>query len=82
MLLAPHILLASNPNGTALGGPLGAIGAIGLVALALWAVLARWQSVVPEPLVRSARDGQELQTSLRAAGVPARRIHREHFDWR
>jgi len=59
VLLAPHILLASNPNGTALGGPLGAIGAIGLVALALWAILPRWQSVVPEPLrglVVAARD--------------------------
>ena len=27
----PHVLLSSNPDGTALGGPLGAIGAIGLV---------------------------------------------------
>ena len=31
VLLAPHVLLSSNPDGTALGGPLGAIGAIGLV---------------------------------------------------
>src|SRR3954470_22372710 len=49
-LLAPHILLAKSPDGTALGGPLGAIGAIGLVALAIWAILPRWQSVVPEVL--------------------------------
>ncbi len=59
VLLAPHILLSSSPNGTALGGPLGAIGAIGLVALALWAILPRWQSVVPGPfrgLILAARD--------------------------
>jgi predicted ferric reductase len=59
VLLAPHVLLSSNPNGTALGGPLGAIGAIGMVALALWAILPRWQSVVPVPLrglVLAARD--------------------------
>ena len=51
-LLLPHIVLSSNPNGTALGGPLGAIGAIGLVALVVWAILPRWQSVVPAPLRR------------------------------
>ena len=59
VLLAPHVLLASSPDGTALGGPLGVIGAIGLVALALWAILPRWQSVVPAPLrglVLAARD--------------------------
>src|SRR5258708_35971628 len=43
VLLAPHILLSSNPNGTALGGPLGAIGAIGMVTLALWAIVPRWR---------------------------------------
>jgi predicted ferric reductase len=59
VLLAPHILLSSNPDGTALGGPLGAIGAIGMVSLAVWAILPRWQSVVPAPLrglVLAARD--------------------------
>jgi len=59
VLLAPHILLSSNPNGTALGGPLGAIGAIGMVALAVWAILPRWQSIAPVPLrglVLAARD--------------------------
>lgn len=59
VLLAPHILLSSNPNGTALGGPLGAIGAIGMVALAVWAILPRWQSVAPvalRGLVLGARD--------------------------
>ena len=58
-LLAPHVLLSSSPHGTALGGPLGAIGAIGLVALALWAILPRWQSVVPRllrgPVLRVTR---------------------------
>ena len=54
-LLLPHILLSSNPNGTALGGPLGAIGLIGLVALVVWAILPRWQSVVPGPLRRPIR---------------------------
>jgi hypothetical protein len=48
VLLGPHILLASNPKGgSGLGGPLGAIGAIGMVALALWAIIPRWQFVVP-----------------------------------
>ncbi|MEA2154633.1 MAG: hypothetical protein QOE11_773, partial [Solirubrobacteraceae bacterium] len=45
--------------GTALGGPLGAIGAIGMVALAVWAILPRWQSVAPvalRGLVLGARD--------------------------
>jgi predicted ferric reductase len=59
VLLAPHLLLSANPHCTALGGPLGAIGAIGMVALALWAILPRWQSVVPAPLrglVLAARD--------------------------
>jgi predicted ferric reductase len=50
VLLAPHVLMASSPHGTTVGVPLGAIGAIGLVALAVWAILPRWQSVVPRPL--------------------------------
>lgn len=64
LLLAPHLLLSSNPNGTALGGPLGAIGAIGMIALALWAILPRWQSVVPAPLrsaVLAARDAPVIR---------------------
>ena len=59
VLLAPHILLSANPDGTAFGGPLGVIGVVGMVALALWAILPRWQSVVPRPLrglVLAARD--------------------------
>jgi predicted ferric reductase len=71
ILLAPHILLSSSPNGTALGGPLGAIGAIGLAALALWAILPRWQSVVPSPLrglVRASRDAPLVRDIRRILG--------------
>ncbi len=71
VLLAPHILLSSNPNGTALGGPLGAIGAIGMVALAVWAILPRWQSVVPGPLrglVVAARDAPLVRDVRRIFG--------------
>jgi predicted ferric reductase len=70
-LLAPHILLSANPVGTARGGPLGAIGAIGLVALALWAILPRWQSVVPRPLRRlviAARDAPVARDVRRVFG--------------
>jgi len=59
VLVLPHILLAANPNGTTLGGPLGIIGAVGMAALAVWAILPRWRSVVPSPLrgvVVAARD--------------------------
>ncbi|MDX6701227.1 MAG: hypothetical protein QOF26_1453, partial [Baekduia sp.] len=59
VLLLPHILLSSNPHGTALGGPLAIIGAVGMVALATWAILPRWRSVIPRPLrglVVAARD--------------------------
>src|SRR3954454_21441874 len=38
VLLAPHVLMSTSPQGTLLGGPLGAIGAIGLVSLATWAI--------------------------------------------
>jgi predicted ferric reductase len=77
VLLAPHVLLSSNPNGTALGGPLGAIGAIGLVALALWAILPRWRSVVPAPL-------RGLVVALRGAPVvrDVRRIFGGYERWR
>ena len=71
VLLAPHILLSSSPDGTAYGGPLGAIGAIGLVALAVWAILPRWQSVVPKPLrglVIAARDAPGVREFRRLFG--------------
>src|SRR5664279_2123985 len=50
VLLAAHIPLSSSPIHSRWGGPLGAIGALGMVGLALWAILPRWQSVVPRPL--------------------------------
>ena len=71
VLLAPHVLLASNPDSTALGGPLGVIGAIGLVALALWAILPRWQSVAPAPLrglVLASRDAPIVRDVRRTLG--------------
>jgi predicted ferric reductase len=71
VLLAPHILLSSNPNGTALGGPLGIVSAIGMVTLALWAVLPRWRSVVPAPLRRfvlAARDAPGVRDVRRIFG--------------
>src|SRR4051812_10508996 len=71
VLLAPHILMAAGPDGTALGGPLGAIGAIGLVALAAWAILPRWRSVVPGPLrglVIAARDARVIRDARTVLG--------------
>ena len=71
ILLAPHILLSSSPHGTTLGGPLGAIGAIGLVALVVWAILPRWQSVVPAPfrgLIRAAHDAPGVREIRRIFG--------------
>jgi len=58
-LLAPHVLMSSNPDGTVLGAPLGVVGLLGMLALVLWAILPRWRSVVPRPLrglVVAARD--------------------------
>lgn len=71
ILLAPHILLSSSPHGTSLGGPLGAVGAIGLTALAVWAILPRWQSVAPSPLrgvVRAWRDRPVVREVRRVFG--------------
>jgi predicted ferric reductase len=71
ILLAPHILLSSSPHGTSLGGPLGAVGAIGLAALAVWAILPRWQSVAPSPLrglVRAWRDVPVVRDVRRVFG--------------
>ena len=71
ILLAPHILLSSSPHGTTLGGPLGAIGAIGLVALVVWAILPRWQSVVPAPfrgVIRAAHDAPGVREVRRILG--------------
>lgn len=77
VLLLPHVLMAASPEGTALGGPLGAIGAIGMVALALWAILPRWQSVVPAPLrgaVVALRDAPGV--------VEVRRLFGGYERWR
>lgn len=50
VLLVAHIPLSSSPIHSRWGGQLGAIGAWGMVGLALWAILPRWQSVVPRQL--------------------------------
>ncbi len=71
ILLAPHILLSSSPHGTTLGGPLGAIGAIGLVTLVVWAIVPRWQSVVPARLrgvIRTAHDAPGVRHARRILG--------------
>lgn len=71
VLLLPHILLSANPAGAALGGPLGLIGAVGMVALALWAILPRWRTVVPAPLrglVVAARDAPGIGEVRRLFG--------------
>ena len=70
LLLAPHIALAAGP-GSAAGGPLAAISALGLVGLASWAILPRWQSVVPRPLrglVLAARDAPLIRDARRVFG--------------
>jgi len=71
VLLAPHALLSSNRHSTTLGVPLAVIGAIGLVALAVWAILPRWRSVVPAPLralVIAARDAPGVRDVRRIFG--------------
>jgi predicted ferric reductase len=55
VLLAAHIPLSSSPIHSRWGGQLGAVGAWGMVGLALWAILPRWQSVVPGPLRGSVK---------------------------
>jgi predicted ferric reductase len=58
-LVLVHLALSKNPNPSSIGPGLGVIGLLGLWALAAWAILPRWQSVVPRALrgiVRAARD--------------------------
>jgi predicted ferric reductase len=71
VLLLPHVLMAANPNRTALGGPLAVVGAVGMVALAVWAILPRWRAVVPVPLrglVIAARDAPLVRDVRRLFG--------------
>jgi predicted ferric reductase len=71
LLLVPHVMLSSNPGGAGLGGPLGAIGLTGLIALAVWAVLPRWQAFVPPPLRRpivAVRDAMPVRKLSRLLG--------------
>lgn len=60
VLLVPHLFLSSSREGTALGGPLGVVGLIGLAGLAAWAILPRWQSVVPAPARKLVLRGRDL----------------------
>jgi predicted ferric reductase len=50
VLLVPHIVLSANPHRSSLGPLLGVIGAAGLLILAVWAILPRWRSVLPQVL--------------------------------
>lgn len=71
LLLAAHIPLSSSPIDSRWGGQLGAIGAWGLVAMALWAILPRWQSVVPRPLrggIKMLKDAPVIREVRRVFG--------------
>ena len=71
VLLAAHIPLSSSPIHSRYGGQLGAIGAWGMVALALWAILPRWQSVVPRPLrgaVKAVKDAPGVREVRKVFG--------------
>ncbi|GAA3546378.1 ferredoxin reductase family protein [Nocardioides daeguensis] len=71
LLLAVHIPLSSSPIHSRWGGPLGTVGAIGMIALAVWAILPRWQSVVPGPLrgiVRGLKDAPVVRDVRRVFG--------------
>ena len=71
ILLAPHILFSSNPDGTALGGPLAIIGTIGLATLAVWSVLPRWRDMAPARFrqsILSVREFPLVRTVSRFVG--------------
>jgi predicted ferric reductase len=70
-LLIVHIPISSSPIHTRLGGPLGAIGAIGMISLAVWAILPRWQSVIPRRLrapIEALKDVQVVREVLKIFG--------------
>lgn len=66
VLLAPHVATAANHHPSSTGPGLGVLGLLGLLALAGWAILPRWRSMVPRPLhgatgaVRDSRIGALL----------------------
>jgi predicted ferric reductase len=69
VLLLPHILLSSSDGGS--GKLLGTVGLLGLIALVIWAILPRWQAVVPRPLrgpIISARNAPGIRQFLRIFG--------------
>jgi len=71
VLLAAHIPLASSPIHSRWGGQLGAVGAWGMVALAVWAILPRWQSVIPHPfrgMVKALKDAPVIGQVRRVFG--------------
>jgi predicted ferric reductase len=65
LLLLPHILMSARaPGHSGPGGALGAIGLLGLAGLVAWAVLPRWQMLVPRSLrglVVAARDAPGIR---------------------
>ncbi len=59
VLLLPHILMSHHHGGAGWANPAGVVATVGLVALAVWAILPRWRSVVPElgrRVIRVAHD--------------------------
>lgn len=81
VLLAAHIPFSTSPIHSQWGGTLGAIGAWGMVGLALWAILPRWQSVVPGPLrgvVKALKDAPVIREIRKVFGGYERwrQVHR------
>ena len=81
VLLVPHMLWSSNPESSAVGNAFAVIGASGLAALALWAILPRWQSIAPAPvrgIVSRLRDTRPVREVGRLFGGYAhwRAVHR------